>query len=204
MSSWWIFLPSWECSVLSYFFWLVLIWRYQNCYISLFFCVCLLGISFFLFCKLRCYLSLLLGSISWMQQMDRSYFLLCWSVSFFFFLRIETTDFESYQWVLFVETCYFIVLVWLSLSFALLFEVNYSLCFSCLISCFGLKFFFYHLHQDWICRSILLKFCLYGIFIYLVIENFAEHSHLGWHLWSLKVYGISVHDLLSFWFYIGK
>lgn len=87
MSSWWIFLPSWECSVLPYFFWLVLIWRYQNCYISLFFCVCLLGISFFLFCKLRCYLSLLLGSISWMQQMDRSYFLLCWSVSFFFFFE---------------------------------------------------------------------------------------------------------------------
>ena len=64
-----------------------------------------------------------------------------------------------------------------------------------------LVFSLYYLLKGWIHRNIFINLVLSWSTLIspsTVIESFTGYSSLGWHLCSLRIYVISVQDLLAF------
>ena len=109
----------------------------------------------------------------------------------------------SYKWAVFVDSCYFVVMIWV-FCFVLSF-------FSFDLLVWDYLFLVDFLFVGWLvfvffllCFSYLFVFCKTGLInihcsnlvlsrdVFLSpsirIENFAGHSSLSWYLWSLRVW----------------
>lgn len=128
---------------------------------------------------LRWCLSLMQG-MPWMQQKNWYFFPhpLCYSVCFY--SGIVTIDVENYQWPLFIDTGYFVVMVWFSSIFGFDGLIAFIPCiFLGVVSLFILTFSFKCLLCCWVSWNVFL-------FLSIVIESFVGYNSLAWHLFSVN------------------